>query len=241
MKNLICNLLICLGVITSAWAAGDTERARVRESGFVMQEILQARDKGIPKSVLDGAKCVIVIPSMMKAAFGIGGNYGRGVMTCRTGDDFKGPWSPPVMMASGGGSFGFQIGVQATDYVILVMNDRGARDMLRNKVKLGADVSAAAGPLGRTAEASTNGKMTAQMLSYSHTRGVFGGISLLGATLRPDKSADRHLYGKQLSGEAIINSEGITMPPEAQPLVDTLTAHTSGHETGHPTADKKIF
>ena len=145
------------------------------------------------------------------------------------------------MMASGGGSFGFQIGVQATDYVILVMNDRGARDMLRNKVKLGADVSAAAGPLGRTAEASTNGKMTAQMLSYSHTRGVFGGISLLGATLRPDKSADRHLYGKQVSTEAIVNSEGIEMPPEAQPLVDTLTAHTSGHETGHPTADKKIF
>jgi lipid-binding SYLF domain-containing protein len=206
-----------------------------------MQEILKAPDKGIPKSALDGAKCVIVIPSMMRAAFVIGGNYGRGVMTCRTGDDFKGPWSPPVMMASGGGSFGFQIGVQATDYVILVMNDRGARDMLRNKVKLGADVSAAAGPIGRTAEASTNGKMTAQMLSYSRTRGVFGGVSLLGATLRPDKSADRNLYGKQLSGEAIINSEGITMPPEAERLVDTLTAHTSTHETGHPTGDNKIF
>jgi lipid-binding SYLF domain-containing protein len=191
-----------------------------------MREILKAPDKGIPMSVLDNAKCVIVIPSTLKAAFVFGGSHGRGVMTCRTGDDFKGPWSPPVMMVSTAGSFGFQIGVQATDLVILVLNDRGARAMLRNKVKLGADVSAAAGPVGRTAAATTNAQMTAQMLSYSRSRGVFGGVSLLGGTLRPDKSADRHLYGKQVSTEAIVNSEGIEMPPEAQPLVDQLTEAT---------------
>jgi lipid-binding SYLF domain-containing protein len=138
---------------------GSTERERVKESGEVLKQILDAPDKGIPKSVLDGSKCVIVLPSVKKMAVGIGGSYGRGVMTCRTGSDYKGPWSAPIMMASSGGSVGFQIGGQATDFVIIVMNDGGAKSLLNSKVKLGADASVAAGPVGRTAEASTNARV----------------------------------------------------------------------------------
>src|SRR5205809_596237 len=156
--------------------AGGTERERVKESGEVLKQILDTPDKGIPKSVLDGSKCVIVLPSVKKMAVGIGGSYGRGVMTCRTGTDYKGPWSAPIMMASSGGSIGFQLGGQATDFVIIVMNDGGAKTLLNNKVKLGADASVAAGPVGRTAEASTNASMQAQMLSYSRSQGVFGGV-----------------------------------------------------------------
>jgi lipid-binding SYLF domain-containing protein len=227
MKNLASTMLVCAGLLTSGWAAsGDEEKQRVKESGQVMKEIMDAPDKGIPGSVLDGSKCVIVIPNMKKAGFIVGGQYGRGVMTCRTGADFKGPWSPPVMMASSGGSFGLQIGAESTDFVILVLNDSGARQMLKNKLKLGADASVAAGPVGRTSEASTSGSMNAQMLSYSRSRGVFGGVSLSGATLRPDGDANKNLYGEKVSAEQIANSQGVTMPPEAQQLVDTLTAAT---------------
>jgi SH3 domain-containing YSC84-like protein 1 len=233
MKHLLSGFLLCVGLITSAWAAGDTERQRVKDSANVMKEILDAPDKGIPGSVLDGSKCVIVLPGVKKAGFVIGASYGRGVMTCRTGNDFKGPWSPPVMMASSGGSFGLQIGAEATDFVILVLNDSGARAMLKNKVKLGADASIAAGPVGRTSEASTNAAMKAQMLSYSRARGVFGGVSLSGSTLRPDGDANDNLYGKKVTSEAIVNGQGVTMPPEAQPLVDTLTAATINKEQGH--------
>jgi SH3 domain-containing YSC84-like protein 1 len=228
MKNLASTLLVCAGFITSGWAgSGETEKDRVKESGNVMKEIMDAPDKGIPGSVLDGTKCVVVLPGVKKAAVGIGGSYGRGVMTCRTGEDFKGPWSPPVMMASSGGSFGFQIGGQSTDFVILVLNDSGARAMLKNKLKLGADASIAAGPVGRTAEASTTGTMKAQMLSYSRSQGVFGGVSLSGATLRPDGDANKNLYGEKVTTEQIINSQGVTMPEEARTLIDTLTAATA--------------
>lgn len=225
MKNLTSYLVVGLCLISSAWAAsGEKEKERVKESSNVMKEILDAPDKGIPGSVLDGSKCVIVLPNVKKAAMGVGGSYGRGVMTCRTGADFKGPWSPPVMMASSGGSFGFQIGAQATDFVILVLNDSGARAMLHNKLKLGADASIAAGPVGRTSEASTNAAMKAQMLSYSRSRGVFGGVSLSGSTLRPDDDANHNLYGEKVTTEAIINSQGVTMPEEANLLVTSLTA-----------------
>ena len=226
MKS-VMNVLICIGLATSVWAAtGAEERERIKEAGNVMKEIMDAPDKGIPGSVLDGSKCVIVIPNMKKAGFIVGASYGRGVMTCRTGADFKGPWSPPVMMASSGGSFGLQIGAEATDFVILVLNDGGARAMMKNKVKLGADASIAAGPVGRTSEAATSGTMKAQMLSYSRSRGVFGGVSLSGATLRPDGDANKNLYDKKVSAEQIVNSQGVTMPDEAQRLVDTLTAET---------------
>jgi lipid-binding SYLF domain-containing protein len=201
--------------------AGDAERGRVKESGQVLKEILDAPDKGIPKSVLDGSKCVIVLPSVKKMAVGIGGSYGRGVMTCRTGTDYKGPWSAPIMMASSGGSVGFQIGGQATDFVIIVMNDGGAKNLLNNKVKLGADASVAAGPVGRTAEASTNARMQAQMLSYSRSQGVFGGVSLSGSTLRPDGGANENLYRQKVKPEEIIAGK-VPMPPEAQQLITDL-------------------
>jgi SH3 domain-containing YSC84-like protein 1 len=199
----------------------QTEKERVTESGEVLKQILDMPDKGIPASVLNGAKCVIIMPSVKKVAIGIGGTYGRGVMTCRTGSDYKGPWSAPVMMASSGGNIGFQIGAQATDFVIIVMNDQGAKSLLNNKIKLGADASVAAGPVGRTAEASTNGSMQAQMLSYSRSQGVFGGVSLSGATLRPDGDANEKLYGQKVSPEDIIAGK-VPTPPEAQPLIQTL-------------------
>ena len=200
---------------------GATERNRLKESGEVMKQILDMPDKGLPKSVLDGSKCVIVMPSVKKLAVGIGGTYGRGVMTCRTGADYKGPWSAPIMMASSGGNIGFQIGGQATDFVIIVMNDQGAKSLLNNKVKLGADASIAAGPVGRTSEASTNATFKAQMLSYSRSRGIFGGVSLSGATLRPDGDANEKLYGHKVKPEEIIAGK-VQMPPEAEQLISGL-------------------
>lgn len=199
----------------------DTERTRIQQSGDVLKQILDMPDKGIPKSVLNGAKCVIVLPSVKKVAIGIGGTYGRGVMSCRTGADYKGDWSAPIMMASGGGNIGFQLGGQATDFVIIVMNDQGAKSLLTNKVKLGADASVAAGPVGRTAEASTNASMQAQMLSYSRSRGIFGGVSLSGATLRPDGGANENLYGRKVSAKEIIAGK-VSMPPEAEGLISQL-------------------
>ncbi len=226
---LIGTLLLTLMTLTTILVATDSdkEKERVTESGNVMKEIMATPDKGIPGSVLDGSKCVIVLPSVKKGAIGVGGSYGRGVMTCRSGEDFKGPWSAPVMMASTSASVGFQLGGEATDFVILVLNDSGARSMLHNKVKLGADASIAAGPVGRTSEASTNASMKAQMLSYSRSRGVFGGVSLSGATLRPDGDANDSLYGKKVTSDQIVKGQGITMPEVARPLVETLTAATT--------------
>jgi len=198
-----------------------TERTRIKESGEVLKQIRDMPDKGIPKNVLNGAKCVIVLPSVKKVAVGVGGTYGRGVMSCRTGANYNGRWSAPVMMASGGGNIGFQFGGQATDFVIVVMNDQGAKSLLSNKVKLGADASVAAGPVGRTAEASTNASMKAQMLSYSRSRGVFGGVSLSGATLRPDGGANENLYGRKVSAQQIVGGK-VPMPPEAGTLISQL-------------------
>jgi SH3 domain-containing YSC84-like protein 1 len=200
---------------------GSTERDRVKDSGQVLKQILDTPNESIPNNVLDGAKCVIILPSVKKVAIGIGGSYGRGVMTCRTGADYKGPWSAPIMMASSGGSIGLQIGGEATDFVITVMNDGGARSLLSSKVKLGADASVAAGPVGRTAEASTNGRMQAQMLSYSRSKGVFGGVSLSGSTLRPDDDANENLYGQKVTPGKIIAGK-VAMPAEAQQLIGDL-------------------
>lgn len=225
-----CSALLMIVVFGFAMAVShasgqekaETERNRVKESGDVLKQILDTPDKGIPKSVLNGAKCVIILPSVKKVAVGIGGTYGRGVMSCRTGADYKGPWSAPIMMASSGGNIGFQIGGQATDFVIVVMNDQGAKSLLKNsKVKLGADASVAAGPVGRTAEASTNARMNAQMLSYSRSRGVFGGVSLSGATLQPDGGANENLYGRKVKPEEIIEGK-VQMPPEAEQLISGL-------------------
>src|SRR5579864_2794561 len=195
MKNITSLLLITL-LIAGALAiqpkstrADNKDEDRLRNSGEVMKEIIDIPDD-IPQNLLDKADCVIVIPSVLKAAFIIGGSYGRGAMTCRSGDDFQGPWGAPTMMALEGGSFGFQLGGQATDFVLLVMNQRGASSILSSKVKLGADASAAAGPKGREAEADTDVTLRAEVLTYSRSRGLFAGISLEGSTLRPDNDAN---------------------------------------------------
>lgn len=205
--------------------SGDHERDRLKESGEVMKEILNTPED-IPRDTLNKAECVIVLPSVKKVAVGIGGSYGRGAMTCRGGENFDGPWSIPTMMESTGGSFGLQLGGEATDFVILVMNDRGARSLMTSKVKLGADASVAAGPKGRNASASTNATMQAEMLSYSRSRGIFGGVSLEGSTLQPDGGANENLYGKKVSAEDIVMKGAVPKPEAASLLLSTLTEHS---------------
>jgi SH3 domain-containing YSC84-like protein 1 len=197
------------------------EEERVENAGKVMQEILNAPDS-IPQSVLDKADCVVVLPSVVKFAIGIGGSYGRGVMTCRGGKDFQGKWGAPTMMALEGGSAGLQLGGQATDFVLLLMNSRSANAILTSKVKLGGDASAAAGPVGRTASADTDVTMRAEVLSYSRARGLFAGVSLEGSTLRPDNDANKNLYGKKLEAKDIVFSGEVQAPPSAATLISTL-------------------
>jgi SH3 domain-containing YSC84-like protein 1 len=194
---------------------------RIENAGTVVQEILDIPDD-IPQDTLDKARCVIVFPSVLKAAFIVGGSYGRGVMTCRTHADYTGPWGAPTMMALEGGSFGLQIGGQATDFVILVMNNRGADSVLHSKVKLGGDASIAAGPKGRDASAETDATMRAEMLSYSRARGVFAGISLEGSTVRADNDANKRIYGKDISAEDIITESKLSAPASAHHLISRL-------------------
>lgn len=201
------------------------ERDRLTNSGKVMQEILDIPDD-IPQDMLDKARCVVVMPSVLKAAFVIGGSYGRGTMVCRTGKGFTGPWGAPAMYALEGGSIGFQIGGEATDFVILVMNNRGVDSLLHSKVKLGADASIAAGPKGRTASADTDAYMRSEMLSYSRARGVFAGVSLEGSTLRPDNDANQRLYGKDVTAANIIAESKVEAPAESQPLIHRLQKAT---------------
>src|SRR5271156_4953702 len=220
MKRLFCTLSL-VAVFALPLLAQDKEQDRVENSGKVMQEILAAPDS-IPQSVLDKADCVVVLPSVVKFAIGIGGSYGRGVMTCRSGKTFKGRWGTPTMMALEGGSFGLQLGGQATDFVLLLMNPRAASSILTSKVKLGGDASAAAGPVGRTASAETDVTMRAEILSYSRARGLFAGVSLAGSTLRPDNDANEKLYGKKVSAEAIVLKGAVKAPPSARLLLATL-------------------
>ena len=199
----------------------EKENDRLQNAGTVLKEIMDVPDN-IPQDLIDKARCVIVFPSVVKAAFVIGGSYGRGVMVCRTGADFTGPWGAPAMMALEAGSVGFQIGGQATDFVILVMNNRGVDSLLHSKVKLGADASIAAGPKGRDAQASTDVTLRAEMLSYSRSRGAFAGVSLEGSTLRPDEDANRRLYGRDVTASHIITEGKIDAPPAARDLLSTL-------------------
>lgn len=204
-------------------AAQDKEQDRVENAGKVMKEIMDIPDD-IPQSVIDKADCVVVLPSVLKFAIGIGGSYGRGVMTCRGGKNFHARWGPPTMMALEGGSFGLQLGGQATDFVLLLMNSRAAESILSSKVKLGGDASAAAGPVGRNASAETDVTMRAQILSYSRARGLFAGISLAGSTLRPDNDANKRLYGKDVSAKEIVLNHAVAAPPSAKLLIATLNA-----------------
>ncbi len=215
---LIAGMLLAAPMALAGGDEGRTERERVENAGRVMQEILDVPDD-IPSRVLDHARCVVVMPTVLKAAFVFGGAYGRGVMVCRTGKDYEGPWGAPAMMALEGGSFGFQIGGEATDFVFLVMNDSGAHSLLHSKVKLGADASAAAGPVGRTTSADTDAFMRAEILTYSRARGLFAGVSLEGSTLRPDGDANRNLYGKSLRPEEIVRQTTVA-PPEAAKELD---------------------
>lgn len=199
----------------------EKETDRLENAGMVMEEILNIPDN-IPQDLIDKAECVIVFPSVVKAAFIVGGSYGRGAMVCRSGEHFTGPWGAPSMMALEGGSVGFQLGGQATDFVLLVMNPRGATAILSSKVKLGADMAAAAGPKGRDAQANTDVTMRAEILSYSRSRGLFAGISLEGSTLRPDDGANEKIYGKKLTGEKIIRQGAVPVPSSGQKLVSLL-------------------
>jgi lipid-binding SYLF domain-containing protein len=219
-KLVVCFALVLMSVM--AFAANDErEEDRVKEAGTVMKEILNIPDD-IPQDLLDKAECIVVLPSVKKGAFGIGGSYGRGIMVCRSGEHYKGRWGAPALYALEGISIGFQLGGQATDFVLLVMNPKGAESLLYSKVKLGADASAAAGPKGRTAEGATDIVMDAEILSYSRNKGLFAGVSLEGSTLRSDGSANRKLYGRELTAKEIIRQGKVGIPPAARELVSIL-------------------
>jgi Uncharacterized conserved protein len=222
-------LVVAVALMAMPVSADDKsdkkENKRLENCGTVIKEIMDIPDD-IPQDLIDKAECVIVYPSVVKGAFIVGGSYGRGAMICRTGEHFTGPWSAPTMMALEGASIGFQLGGQATDFVLLVMNPRGARSILSSKVKLGADASAAAGPKGRNAEASTDVTLRAEVLTYSRARGLFAGISLAGSTVRPDNGANEALYGKKVEAQDIVFKGVVPVPAAAQKMVAYLNKKT---------------
>jgi lipid-binding SYLF domain-containing protein len=225
-------LFVVLPILSSSASAADPEKDedRLRNSGTVLKEVLDVPDD-IPQDLLDKADCVVVFPSVLKAAFVVGGSYGRGAMSCRRGEDFKGSWGAPTMMALEGGSFGFQIGAEATDFVLLIMNERGASGILASKVKLGADASVAAGPVGRTASAETDATLRADILSYSRARGAFVGVALEGSTIRPDNGANKQIYEQDIAAREIVLSGHVAIPSAAQRMVSTLDSRTPRHKS----------
>ncbi|MGA8619191.1 MAG: lipid-binding SYLF domain-containing protein [Candidatus Sulfotelmatobacter sp.] len=229
---LLTILLVVLPILSSSASAADQEKDedRLTNSGVVLKEVLDVPDD-IPHDLLDKADCVVVFPSVLKAAFIVGGSYGRGAMSCRRGEDFRGSWGAPTMMALEGGSFGFQIGGEATDFVLLVMNERGASGILASKVKLGADASVAAGPVGRTASAETDATLRADILSYSRARGAFVGVSLEGSTIRPDSGANKQIYGHEVPARQIVLSGHVAVPLAAQRMIATLDSRTPRHKS----------
>src|ERR1700741_1138712 len=236
MRKLL-NYLSCVSFVVAplfaevASAGGQNkDDERLRNCGTVLKEILAVPDN-IPQDLLDKANCVVVFPSVLKAAFIVGGSYGRGAMSCRSGEDFRGPWGAPTMMALEGGSFGFQIGGEATDFVLLVMNERGARGILASKVKRGGDASVAAGPVGRDASADTDATLRAEILSYSRARGAFVGVALEGSTVRPDNGANKQIYGHEVPAREIVLSGNVAIPPAAQGMISTLDSKTPKHKS----------
>jgi lipid-binding SYLF domain-containing protein len=234
----ICSVLISMGLLAApvaSYARPDDNKStdRLRMCGEVMNDIVNMPDS-IPQKLLDKSACIAVIPSVMKAAFMGGGLYGRGAMSCRSGDNFNGPWSAPTMMRVEGGSFGAQIGVQATDLVLLIMPGSGADSILTSKVKVGADASAAAGPVGRNAEADSDAYMRAEILSYSRARGLFAGVALVGSTLRQDEDANEEVYGKKLSAIDIVRSGTVAPTPEAQQLLTLLNKYAPSPVSAPP-------
>jgi SH3 domain-containing YSC84-like protein 1 len=224
-------LAIAFSLVCPAWANDKSrEEKRLEACGEVFKEILNIPD-GLPKELLGKAECVIVMPSVLKFAMGIGGDFGRGAITCRTGEHFTGPWSAPALFALEGGNIGFQLGGQATDFVLLVVNPRGANSILGSKVKLGADAAAVAGPKGRTAAADTDIVMTAEILSYSRSRGLFAGVSLEGSTLRSDGSANRKLYGRDLSAREIVRQGKVGVPASGREFISLLNKTSPKNES----------
>jgi lipid-binding SYLF domain-containing protein len=231
MKNRVWLVVLMLVAVVPVMGEDKEEKVgeRINEAATVMKEILGMPD-GIPKDLLNKADCIVIYPSVKKAAFIVGGSYGRGVITCRKGPDFSGPWSAPAMFALEGGSFGFQIGAQATDFVLLVMNEAGAKSVMSSKVKLGGDASVAAGPVGRDASAETDIVMKAEILSYSRAQGRFAGVSLEGSTMRSDDGANQVLYGKELSAKEIVREGKVAPSGSAQPLLTLLNKVSPKHE-----------
>jgi SH3 domain-containing YSC84-like protein 1 len=221
---------VCIMLAASSVYAANKEQERLENSGTVMQEVMSIPDN-IPQDLLSKAECIIVFPSVLKAAFVVGGDYGRGAMVCRSGEHFNGPWGSPAMYALEGASVGFQLGGQATDLVLLVMNERGASAILDSKVKLGADASAAAGPKGRDASADTDATMRAEILSYSRSRGLFAGVSLEGSSLRPDNDASADVYGRKITAREIVMGPKIVTPPSGRHLVRVLQRNAPRNES----------
>ena len=220
MKNTVFLVVLMLACVLPV-VGQEKESERINEAATVIREIL-GMPEGIPKDLLNKADCIVIYPSVKKAAFIVGGSYGRGVITCRKGQDFSGPWSAPAMFALEGGSFGLQIGAQATDFVLLVMNESGAQSVLSSKVKLGADASVAAGPVGRATSAETDIVLKAEILSYSRSKGLFAGVSLEGSTMRSDDGANKALYGKELSAKEIVREGKVAPPASVRPLLAIL-------------------
>src|SRR5271169_6502384 len=229
----------CLTLVAGVVSAQNLnkEQKRLEEAGVVMQEVLNIPDN-IPQELLEKAECVIVFPSVKKLAFGVGGSYGRGAMVCRRGEKFNGAWGAPAMYALEGGSVGFQIGGEATDLILLVMNDRGMESILSSKVKLGADASIAGGPKGRDASADTDAWMRAEILSYSRSRGVFAGISLEGSTIRPDDEASEQVYGHAIKAKDIVRSENMSVPGTGRNLVDVLQKSAPRNESARAASNQ---
>src|SRR6202140_2487038 len=220
----------CLSFATGAVCAATKEQQRLKNCGGVMQEVLNIPDN-LPKDVLSKAECVIVFPSLLKLAFGMGKEYGRGAMVCRSGREFNGPWGAPAMYALEGDSIGMQLGGEATDLVLLIMNQKGAASILSSKIKLGGDASAAAGPKGRDASASADAWMRAEILSYSRSRGLFAGISLEGSTLRQDNKANERIYGRKITARTILLGNKVSIPRTGRHLVRVLQANAPRNES----------
>ena len=227
MKRLTASMLFACCVLPLC--AQKKEDTRLKDSYTVLKEILATPDKGIPRDLLNKSECVVVFPSVKKAGFIVGAEYGRGAITCRSGEGFRGPWSAPSMFALEGASFGLQIGGEATDFVLLVMNEKGASSVLSSKVKLGADASAAAGPVGRTTSAETDIVLKAEILSWSRARGIFGGVSLEGSTLRSDDDANKNLYGQKLNAKEVVRDGKVKTPASGKALIDLLQATSPNH------------
>jgi len=230
MRNKILVLILTLVCVLQVVAEDKEEKVddRISASANVMKEIM-GMPEGIPKDLLNRADCIVIYPSVKKAAFIVGGSYGRGLITCRRGEDFSGSWSAPAMFALEAGSFGFQIGGEATDFVLLVMNQSGAESVLSSKVKLGADAAVAAGPVGRDAAAATDIVLKAEILSYSRSQGLFAGVSLEGSTIRSDDGANKVLYGTELSAKEIVRGGKVPPPASAKRLLLILRRASPVH------------